>query len=297
MIFYYFLALLAAFSWSISSLISADITRILGGIGFNRLRLIFVSIMLLSYATFQKTWDTINIEYLNVIIVSGVIGIFLGDTLLFMALKRIGPRRNNILFSLAAPFTVILNILALQQKMSLIEITGCILVFIGVVVAISYGNSKNNNHRWELIEGSIKIGILFGILAALCQSIGLIMMKPILDQGADPIASAAIRCTISALLLSLTYISKSNLIGHNINFTTSTILKTIISGFLGMALGMSLLLIALQKADAGIVATLSSTSPIMILFLLWIITKKIPSVGAWIGTIIAIIGTGLIFIN
>ncbi len=297
MIFYYFLALLAAFSWSISSLISADITRILGGIGFNRLRLIFVSIMLLSYATFQKTWDTINIEYLNVIIVSGVIGIFLGDTLLFMALKRIGPRRNNILFSLAAPFTVILNILVLQQKMSLIEITGCILIFIGVVVAISYGNSKNNNHRWELIEGSIKIGILFGILAALCQSIGLIMMKPILDQGADPIASAAIRCTISALLLSLTYISKSNLIGSNINFTTSTILKTIISGFLGMALGMSLLLIALQKADAGIVATLSSTSPIMILFLLWIITKKIPSIGAWIGTIIAIMGTGLIFIN
>ena len=297
MIFYYFLALLAAFSWSISSLISADITRILGGIGFNRLRLIFVSLMLLSYVTFQKTWDTINIEYLNVIIVSGVIGIFLGDTLLFMALKRIGPRRNNILFSLAAPFTVILNILALQQKMSLIEITGCILVFIGVVVAISYGNSKNNNHRWELIEGSIKVGILFGILAALCQSIGLIMMKPILDQGADPIASAAIRCTISALLLSLTYISKSNLIGSNINFTTSTILKTIISGFLGMALGMSLLLIALQKADAGIVATLSSTSPIMILFLLWIITKKIPSIGAWIGTIIAIIGTGLIFIN
>ena len=276
---------------------SADIKRILGGIGFNRLRLIFVSIMLLSYATFQKTWDTINIEYLNVIIVSGVIGIFLGDTLLFMALKRIGPRRNNILFSLAAPFTVILNILALQQKMSLIEITGCILVFIGVVVAISYGNSKNNNHWWELIEGSIKIGILFGILAALCQSIGLIMMKPILDQGADPIASAAIRCTISALLLSLTYISKSNLIGSNINFTTSIVLKTIISGFLGMALGMSLLLIALQKADAGIVATLSSTSPIMILFLLWIITKKIPSIGAWIGTIIAIIGTGLIFIN
>ena len=74
------------------------------------------------------------------------------------------------------------------------------------------------------------------------------------------------------------------------------IIKIIISGFLGMALGMSLLLIALQKADAGIVATLSSTSPIMILFLLWILTKKIPSSGAWAGTIIAIFGTGLIFI-
>ena len=130
-----------------------------------------------------------------------------------------------------------------------------------------------------------------------CQAIGLIMMKPILDKGADPIASAAIRTTISALLLSFTYMSKSNLTGTNINFTPDIIFKTIISGFLGMALGMSLLLIALQNGDAGIVATLSSTSPIMILFLLWILTKKIPSLGAWLGTIIAIIGTSLIFIN
>ena len=37
---------------------------------------------------------------------------------------------------------------------------------------------------------------------------------------------------------------------------------------------MSLLLIALQKADAGIVASLSSTSPIMILLLIWVITKN-----------------------
>ena len=57
MIFYYFLALLAAFCWSISSLISADITRVLGGIGFNRLRLIFVSFMLLIYSSLQICYE------------------------------------------------------------------------------------------------------------------------------------------------------------------------------------------------------------------------------------------------
>ena len=31
--------------------------------------------------------------------------------------------------------------------------------------------------------------------------------------------------------------------------------------------------------------------------LIWIITKKMPSFGAWIGTLIAIFGTSLIFIN
>ena len=59
-----------------------------------------------------------------------------------------------------------------------------------------------------------------------------------------------------------------------VNLTAKIIYQSILSGFLGMALGMSLLLIALQKADAGIVATLSSTSPIMILFLLLDINEE-----------------------
>ena len=122
-------------------------------------------------------------------------------------------------------------------------------------------------------------------------------MKPILTDGVDPIASAAIRTTISAFLLSLTWISKSTWIdNNNSQFNIKIILKTILSGFLGMALGMSLLLIALQNADAGIVATLSSTGPIMILFLIWIFTKRIPSIGSWFGTILAILGTSVIFI-
>ena len=296
MIFYYFLAILAALCWAVSSLISADIARKIGGLVFNRLRLFFVSIMLIIYTTIIDTWDTINIDYLNIIIISGIIGIFLGDTLLFIALQKIGPRRNNILFSLAAPFTVLLNIFFLNEKMSLINLIGCFSVFVGVVIAITYGTSNNNQHRWEKIEGSLFTGICFGVLAALCQAIGLIMMKPILDNGADPIASATIRTSISCFFLTFTLFIKSKNFVSKVPINTSIIIKSIISGFLGMALGMSLLLISLQKADAGIVATLSSTSPIMILFFIWILTKKIPSRGAWFGTIVAILGTSLIFI-
>ena len=296
MLIYYFLSVLAAFCWAAASLISADVTRSIGGLVFNRLRLFFVSIILIIYTTIINTWSTIDFDSLDIIILSGVIGILLGDTFLFIALQKIGPRRNNILFSLAAPFTVILNIFFLGIKMSSINLFGCFIVFIGVVIAITYGSNKNNEHKWESIQGSLIIGVTFGILAALCQSIGLIMMKPILDAGADPIASASIRTTISCFLLSFTFFLKSeNFISKKpIDFLI--IKKSIISGFLGMALGMSLLLVALQKADAGIVATLSSTSPIMILFLIWILTKKIPSLGAWIGTVLAIIGTSLIFI-
>ena len=296
MIYYYWIAIAAALCWAVASLVSADVTRTLGGLAFNRLRLFFVSIMLITYTFIINTWSTINIDYLTVIILSGIIGIFLGDTLLFIALQKIGPRRNNILFSLAAPFTVIINIIFLKEVASFVSILGCFVVFFGVLIAIAYGDKKNIDHRWEIIEGSLKIGIIFAVFAALCQAIGVVMMKPILNNGADPIASAAIRTTTSCLLLALTFLLNFKIFKPKTKLTVKIILQSILSGFLGMALGMSLLLIALQKADAGIVATLSSTSPIMILFLLWIFTKKIPNLAAWIGTFIAILGTALIFV-
>ena len=204
MFLFYFLSILAAFCWAIASLISADVTRTIGGLAFNRLRLFFVSIMLFIYTSLINTWSTINFDYLNLIIISGIIGIFLGDTLLFMALQRIGPRRNNILFSLAAPFTVLLNIFFLEKKMSNINLLGCLIVFFGVIIAIAYGSAKNK-HRWETVQGSLLIGVILGVLAAFCQAVGLIIMKPILDAGADPIASATIRTITACLLLSLTF--------------------------------------------------------------------------------------------
>ena len=287
---------MAALCWAVASLISADVTRKIGGLAFNRLRLFFVSIMLIGYTFYLDTWNTINHEFLFTILFSGIIGIFLGDTLLFIALQKIGPRRNNILFSLAAPFTVILNIIFLNEIMSTINLIGCIIVFCGVVVAIAYGNSKDKNHRWEVVEGNIYLGVSLGIGAALCQAIGLIMMKPILTMGADPIASAALRTAISFVFLAFTFFLNYKIFNTKTNLNVKIVGQSILSGFLGMALGMSLLLIALKYADAGIVATLSSTSPIMILFLIWLMTKKIPTIGAWIGTVLAIIGSGLIFI-
>ncbi len=296
MLIYYFIATLAALCWALASLISADVTRKIGGLAFNRLRLFFVSIMLISCTFYLDTWSTINKEFLFTILFSGIIGIFLGDTLLFIALQKIGPRRNNILFSLAAPFTVILNIFLLNELMSTINLIGCIIVFFGVVVAIAYGNSKDKDHRWEVVEGNIYLGICLGIGAALCQAIGLIMMKPILTMGADPIASASLRTAISFIFLAFTFFLNYEIFNTKENLSLKIVSQSIVSGFLGMALGMSLLLIALKYADAGIVATLSSTSPIMILFFIWLLTKKIPTIGAWVGTLLAILGSGLIFI-
>jgi drug/metabolite transporter (DMT)-like permease len=57
---------------------------------------------------------------------------------------------------------------------------------------------------------------------------------------------------------------------------------------------MSLLMAALAVGDVGIVTTLSSTTPILILPMVWWVTGRRPPVLAWVGAGLAVAGTGLI---
>ncbi len=71
----------------------------------------------------------------------------------------------------------------------------------------------------------------------------------------------------------------------------------VLSAFVGVALGMSFLLAALQLGDVGLVSTLSSMTPVAILPMIWIRSGKKPSAPAWLGALISIAGTALISVK
>jgi uncharacterized membrane protein len=66
------------------------------------------------------------------------------------------------------------------------------------------------------------------------------------------------------------------------------------NAFLSMVLGMTLILQALKTGEAGLVAMLSSVSPVVVLPLLWLVYKRRPAVGAWLGALLTVGGTVLI---
>jgi drug/metabolite transporter (DMT)-like permease len=66
-------------------------------------------------------------------------------------------------------------------------------------------------------------------------------------------------------------------------------------GFLGLCVGMTLLLFALSGGKTGIISTLSATTPVIILPLLWFKTGIRPAVGAWAGAGLVVIGMALLF--
>ena len=62
-----------------------------------------------------------------------------------------------------------------------------------------------------------------------------------------------------------------------------------------MGVGMTLLLFALSGGEVGIVATLSATTPALVLPLLWWKTGDMPPPLAWLGAALVVAGSGMIF--
>ena len=76
--------------------------------------------------------------------------------------------------------------------------------------------------------------------------------------------------------------------------TAKTQLTALGSAFFGTGLGMSLLMAALANGNVGIVSTLSSMTPVVILPMVWARTGIAPPKAAWLGAVIAVCGTALI---
>ncbi len=290
-------ALGAAASWAVGGLISAKPAAHLGAIGFNCMRMWVVVMFLGAYVFATGVWATVDADHGALIFLSGFIGIFMGDTLLFLTLNRMGPRRTAILFSMNAPISALLGWLFLSEDLTFQSVLGILSVLAGVILSIAFGKRKDQLHKWEAIRGPVAIGILFGTLAALSQSVGSIIIRPVMASGADPVAISLMRCTIAAVgLLALFFLPGRPFRLAN-PVTKGIIALASVSGMLGMGLGMTLILFALSGGEVGIISTLSATSPAMMLPVLWWQTREFPAIGAWIGALLVIMGCAMIFMT
>ncbi|ARR43244.1 EamA family transporter [Vibrio campbellii] len=291
---YEWLALCAAFLWAVSSLISVVPAQHLGAFAYSRWRMGCTAVILSTMAWITGGWLSVSVGHITPMMASGLIGIFIGDTALFACLNRMGPRQAGLLFSCHAVFSAILGYFLFSESMTGMELIGAALVFSGVVMAIFYGRRGQTSNALEEIKGNVWIGVGLGLTAAMCQALGGIIAKPVMQTSVDPVAASAIRM-ISAFVAHCALW----LIGAKVARATRTITWkvfgiTALNGFLAMAVGMTLILYALREGNVGMVALLSSTTPIMLLPLLWVYTKKRPNRFAWFGAALAVIGTGIL---
>jgi drug/metabolite transporter (DMT)-like permease len=284
--------------WSFSAVIFTYAGRRIGAAVLNRLRLVFALIFLIiSHFLTRGTlfpanaaWD--RWMWLGL---SGVAGLTLGDLALFQAYLYIGPRIGALIMAIVPVFSAVLAWLFLGELLRLTQIAGILLAVAGIAVVVMdhRGSSAGIAHD----RRQYLLGILFGFLAAIGQTTGLILTKRGLAGGFPAISGVVIRVLVASLALWVVA-----LFSHQVRPTVSALnqrgtLGLVLAGSLiGPFAGVWLSTIAVQLTAVGVASTLTSLTPILLLPISgWLFHEKI-STRAVLGTLVTIGGVVILFL-
>ncbi|MCE5245025.1 MAG: DMT family transporter [Syntrophobacteraceae bacterium] len=288
-------ALAAALCWSCGGLFAITPARAFGALAFNRIRITMAFFMLAAVALFTGGWYTLSTQCCVVLAISAIVGVLIGDSFFYVGLRRLGPRRSSIIFTTNAPMAAVMGYFILDERLPASTTIGIALITLGVFLAVFHGTTATQKHSFEKVEGSMTVGVIAHLLSAFCQAAALIIARPVLTAGVDTIAASALRVGTGALALWALLLFRPSACRAQAPVTRSLLGQTAMNSVIGMGLGMTLLIHALAHGPAGLVSTLSATSPILVLPVLWAVTRERPSLGAWIGAILAVAGVGCIF--
>lgn len=291
-------ALGTSFFFSFTSTLFTLAGRQVGAVVVNRTRLLLAMLVLMlinfTFLGHLLPFDA-SPEHWFWLGLSGIVGLVIGDAFLFQAFIWIGPRLSMLMMSLAPVIATLLAWTFLNETLSLWQIVGILVTITGIAwVVMERGtgtkiNAANPNH-WR--------GILFGLGAATGQAGGLILAKLGLAGDFSPISGNAIRMTTAAILLWGITIFQGKAFE-----TIATIRRNRQAAWFmslgvltGPVLGVSLSLLAVQKAEVGVASTLMALPPVFLLPISRLIFKEEFGGRAIAGTVIAIAGVALLFL-
>jgi drug/metabolite transporter (DMT)-like permease len=255
-------------------------------------------------ATVAGGWATLGGWQIGSLAASSVFGIVIASTTYFAAIYTAGPRVTALLFSLASPFALVFGYLAFGETIDMRQGLGVLLILCGIGIAIGF-RRRRPAPMIPLADGEpiaaqapatppvSVLGITLGVVTALGQALGSLTARPAMAAGVEPFAAMAVRSGLAVIcfwaLLALPQVrTRANAIRK------TDLGLAVTAAFFGTALGMSLLMAALTTGNVGIVSTLSSMTPIVILPMVWLRSGQMPRAHAWGGAVLAIIGTALI---
>ena len=304
------IALIVAFSWTATALFADIASHRIGALPLNLIRmamsLLFLALLLCvftgtPYPQFAdgKAWFWLAL--------SGLVGYVFGDYCLFNSYIVFGSRYGQLFMTLAPPVAGIAGWLMLGEAMSWHSWLAMLVTLTGIGYSIL--NRGGESHKLTL-QLALK-GVLLGIGAGVGQGVGLVLSKIGLEYyeasvPADapeaiarlmPFAGTFIRAVfgligftaILALRKSLGQVREALHDRKGMSFAALTT-------FFGPFLGVSLSLMAVQYAKAGIASTLMALTPVLIIVPYALINKQRITAKEVIGTFITITGVALFFL-
>ena len=132
-------ALLTAVFWTVTSLAFESAGKKVGSLSVNLIRLIIAFILIGCYGwiTIGYFWPSdANLYQWKWLSLSGLIGFFVGDLLLFQAFVVVGARISMLVMSLSPPIAALIGWILLKEELTPLSWTGMILTLTGIVIVI-----------------------------------------------------------------------------------------------------------------------------------------------------------------
>ena len=304
------ISLIVAVLWTATALFADQASRRIGAMSTNFFRMALSAVLLAGllyvavgrpYPAFAdgRTWLWMGL--------SALVGYVFGDFCLFNSYVVIGARFGQLFMTLAPPFAAIAGWALLGETLSWKSWLAMAVTLTGI--AISILNRSRDGHKLSL-KLPLK-GVLLGIGAGLGQGVGLVLSKigmqhyeaalpadaPAAFEWAMPFASTMIRSLTGmvgffVLMAVSGTLPKLREAVHNRAGMKFTALTTLFGPFVGVSLS----LMAVQYARAGIASTLMALTPVLILLPYAVIYKQKITPKEILGVIVSMTGVALFFL-
>ena len=287
-------ALLTAMLWVLSGTAFEHGGKRVSSQAVNLMRLIMAVLIMAVYLTIRRgspiPFDASPQNWLWLSI-SGLVGFVLGDYFLFESYVLVGTRLALLIMSLSPILTGILSYFVFGEKLSWLNMLGIMLVILGIMLVVL---TKNHGEKMKL---NIRPrGLIYAILGAVGQSIGLIFSK--LGMGSfDPFASTQIRL-IAGMFGWILLFFIFGWFPRLMRFKTDrkALGFTFFGAFFGPFLGVSFALTAVQHTKAAVASAIMSIMPVLILPVNLILFKEKIRSRAIIGAVITVIGVVILYL-
>lgn len=289
-------ALGAAFLWAVSTLMFGRLGKQLAPLLLNLVKgAIALGFILLTLLWRTQTAPELPFWSVIFLLLSGVVGIGLGDTAYFAALNHLGPRRALLMESLAPPMSALLALLFLQEQLAASAWAGIGLTVGGVAWVITERVPVAHTPVAHTQAENLPRGVALGLLAALGQAVGAVLSRAALaDTQVDPLWSTLLRLGAGLVCMLALLRARPGAVGGWSALRSPPVLGGItIAAFLGTYLAIWLQQTALKNAPAGIAQSLTATSPLFILPLALLLGEQV-SPRAALGAGVAIAGVWLL---
>jgi len=282
------LSLAAAAAFAAAAMFIDSVSGRVGPLQLSRWQMCLAFLMTAAIVLVTGGWTSLDLEMVLWLTASSASGIMIGSLTYIATIQFTGPRISALLFTTASPFALAMGFGFRGETVTPIQAAGVGLIVAGIALAVAGPRQEEG----ATTPRPLWIGIGLGLVTSIAQALGSLLARPAMLAGADPVAAMAVRSGTGALFFILLLALPS--LRPAAPPPLPAIRQIGLSAVAGMVVGMSFLMAALAHGDVGIVTTLSSTTPILILPMVWAAYGRIPGPLAWVGAVLAVVGTGMI---